>query len=74
MAKRTPGRHAAATQELASVLLDQDVIEWIQTARAAGTTWATVRDTLAAKTGGRVDVTDATLRNWINAARAMSAA
>lgn len=60
-ATRTPA------QELATVLLGEDVVEHIAHKRADGARWVDVLEDLAEKTGGRVRVTDRQLRTWLNA-------
>lgn len=52
------------TQELASVLLGEDVMERIRRQRKAGLTWDAIRDDLDEKTTGRVNVTLRTLHGW----------
>lgn len=60
------------TQELATVLLDRDVMEFIHERRKAGETWFAIRDELDEKTNGRVDVTLVTLHSWIRTERELA--
>lgn len=53
-------------QELATVLLGEDVVKFVAARRDAGMKWADVVDALEEKTGGRVHVTDRQLRTWLN--------
>jgi len=64
---------ATATQRLASVLLDQDVCDYIAEKRAAGRSWRLLARDLYDATGGHVDVTSETLRQWSAAAKAGAA-
>lgn len=53
-----------ATQELANVLLGEDVTDYVLRARQKGTHWHQIVDDLAAKTDGRVRVTERSLQLW----------
>lgn len=59
-------------QELATVLLETDVMEYIRKRREAGATWFAIRDDLAEKTAGRVDVTLTTLHGWTRTERELT--
>jgi hypothetical protein len=50
--------------DIASRLLGEDVTGWINTRRAAGHTWRSIRDELARATGGVIDVVHETVRAW----------
>jgi hypothetical protein len=52
-------------QDLADVLLGEDVVAYVAGRRVAGVKWADVVAELAEKTGGRVHVTDRQLRTWL---------
>ena len=49
---------------IASRLLDEDVTDWINSRRAAGHTWRSIRDELARATDGVIDVVHETVRAW----------
>lgn len=51
-------------QELASVLLEEDVMSWMDRAHAAGSTWRDVASELSYRTNGLVSVTEQTIHNW----------
>ena len=51
-------------QELASVLLGEDVMAWMDRAHAAGSTWRDVAGELSYRTDGVVSVTEQTIHNW----------
>lgn len=51
-------------QELASVLLGEDVMTWMDRAHAAGSTWRDVAGELSYRTDGVVSVTEQTIHNW----------
>lgn len=57
-----------ATQRLATLLLGQDVQEFITEKRNAGRPWRFVARDLYVATDGQVDVTYETLRQWSEAA------
>ncbi len=61
---------ATATQRLATVLLGRDVREFIAEKRATGRSWRYVARDLYDATGGQVDVTYETLRQWHDEAAA----
>jgi hypothetical protein len=49
---------------IASRLLGEDVTTWINSRRAAGHTWRSIRDDLARTTDGVIDVVHETVRAW----------
>lgn len=51
-------------QKLASILLGQDVADWIRTQRAEGNSWRIVSRNLYEATNHQVDVTYEALRAW----------
>lgn len=53
-----------ATQQLASILLEQPVGEWIAACRQDGYTWRLVAVKLAHETGGRIRLSHETVRKW----------
>lgn len=53
-----------ATQRLATILIGQDVNEFIAERRNAGRAWRFIVRDLYEATGGQVDVTYETLRQW----------
>ena len=57
-------------QELATVLLGEDVLDWIAERRTAVPrwTWELLADELAKVTDGKVSVSRETLRQWVLAA------
>lgn len=55
------------TQRLASMLLGEDVRQWVQTRRNDGIALRYIARELADATNGQVDVTHETLRNWVPA-------
>lgn len=57
------------TQKLASILLDEPVVEWIAV-RRPGTSWLQIAYQLREATKGQVDVTPQTLINWAEAGAA----
>lgn len=59
-------QHRTPTQDLASLLLGQDVMAWISKRRASSTL-AEIRDDLAAQTEGRVRPSVRTLTYWLAA-------
>lgn len=56
------------TQQLATMLLGQSVIDWVAQRRDAGRTWRHVARDLYEQTNGQIDVTYETLRSWMDAA------
>lgn len=58
------------TQKLAALILGQPVHEWIADRRDEGVTWRRLPGLLCEVTQGQIDVTDQTLRHWINANKA----
>lgn len=52
------------TQRLASLLLREPVLPWIQQRRAAGKTWRAIADDLRVMTKGEIDVPHQTLAYW----------
>lgn len=52
------------TQRLASLLLDQNVIDYIADRRSEGRAWRFIARDISEATGGQVDVTYETLRKW----------
>ena len=55
---------ATARQELASVLLGEDVVTYVLKARQHGTHWQQIVADLSRKTDGRVRVTERSLQLW----------
>lgn len=55
-------------QELATVLLEEDVTELITKLRDKGTTYREIAKILSARTDGKIDVTINTVRSWYLAA------
>jgi hypothetical protein len=55
----------SATQQLADIVLDRPVEEYVAERREAGRSWRMVTRDLAEATGGRIDVTEVTLRSWM---------
>lgn len=49
---------------IASKLLGEDVTDWINARRADGATWRAIRDELARRTDGVIDVVHETVRVW----------
>lgn len=49
---------------LASILLGQDVRQWLRAERAAGRSWRVISRNLYESTNRQVDVTYETLRSW----------
>jgi hypothetical protein len=60
---QSPGS-LSATQRLATILLGQDVNEFIDSRREAGRPWRYIARDLYDATNGQIDVTYETLRNW----------
>ena len=52
------------TQQLATLLLGEPVLDWIAQRRAQGKTWRAIARELDQRTDHRVDVTYETLRIW----------
>lgn len=61
----SPPSNQTATQRLATILLDRDVHDFIRERRAARRAWRFIARDLYEATGGQVDVTHETLRQWI---------
>lgn len=61
------------TQRLASILLEEDVREFIANRRSAGRPWRFIARDLYNATDGQVDVTYETLRQWHDEPEAASA-
>jgi len=57
-------------QELAGLLLDRPIGEYIAERRAANRSWRLIARDLMNDTDGKIDVTEATLRNWFGEAAA----
>lgn len=57
-----------STQRLATLLLGQDVVEWVRERRGHrySPTWQAIADELSEATGGQVSVTREALRLWVN--------
>lgn len=55
---------ATATQELANVLLGEDVVNYVLRSRSKGTHWQQIVADLSEKTDGRVRVTERSLQLW----------
>lgn len=55
------------SHRLADVLLPTTLAEFITAKRAAGRSWRLIARDLHEDTGGQVDVTPETLRNWFGA-------
>lgn len=55
---------STTTQQLASLLLEEPVVEWAQRMRDSGASWRGIAMFLATKTDGRVNVTGETIRLW----------
>ena len=51
-------------QELASVLLGEDVMTWMDRAHRDGSTWRDIAGELSYRTNGAVSVTEQTIHNW----------
>jgi hypothetical protein len=51
-------------QRHASYVLDEPVAEWIRRRRAQGATWKVIGRDLRDRTGGKLDVSEKTLRLW----------
>jgi len=64
MQSQNSDRSRTAAAELASLILERPIEEWIAERRAAGRAWRRVERDLLEATGGRVDVTHETLRTW----------
>jgi uncharacterized Ntn-hydrolase superfamily protein len=62
-----------ATQRLATVLLGQDVLDFIAERRTAGVAWRYICRQLAEATDGQIDVTHETLRQWESNGKARNA-
>lgn len=60
-----PRRSASATQQLATLYLDQDVLTFIQHRRTKGIAWRIIARDLYEATDHQVDVTHETIRNWV---------
>lgn len=65
---------ATATQELATVLLGEDVVKYVLHARSKGTHWQQIVTDLSEKTEGRVRVTARSLQVWTRDQRESAAA
>lgn len=62
----------SATQVLASVLLGEDVMTFcFRLHDTDGLTWDKVRDALAERTRGKVDITMRTMTTWVRDERAL---
>lgn len=57
-------RPVTATQRLATLLIGQDVRDFIAERRTQGRAWRFIARDLYEATGGQVDVTYETLRGW----------
>lgn len=57
---------ATTSQQLATMALGVDVVEWVRSRRdtPAEPSFQTIANELKAATGGRVAVSDQTIRNW----------
>lgn len=65
-----------AAQRLATVLLGQDVVEWVKERREHpySPTWQAIADELRKATDGQVDVTRESIRMWTLAEQDQGAA
>lgn len=63
-----------ATQELASVLMGEDVIDYVIRARERGVRWDKIAANIAERTGGRVQITTRSLQLWTQDQRTEQAA
>lgn len=70
--KKTATSRPTAKQELASVLLGEDVMTWMDRAHRAGSTWRDIAGELSYRTDGRISVTEQTIHNWRKARAAGS--
>lgn len=61
----SPTLERTPLQDLADLLLGEDVVAYVAARRVAGMKWAAVVAELAERTGGRVHVTDRQLRTWL---------
>jgi hypothetical protein len=52
-------------QQLATVLLKRDVLDYIRDYRNDGVSWRRIATNLHGDTKGRVDVSGETLRSWV---------
>lgn len=69
---RRPRR--TATQTLATVLLGEDVMSWLDRQHRELGSWDAATTALAEATRGQVTVTERTVLNWLSAYRAKTAA
>ena len=53
------------TQKLASIILGQDVREWIVRRRSDGRSWRLISRDLYEATNKQVDVTHESIRSWV---------
>ena len=53
------------TQKLASIILGQDVREWITQRRSDGRSWRVISRDLYVATNRQVDVTHESVRPWV---------
>lgn len=53
-----------AHQRLAGIILGQPVVEFLGKSRAQNRSWRLIARDLYEATGGQIDVTPQTLRNW----------
>ena len=53
------------TQKLASIILGQDVREWITQRRSDGRSWRLISRDLYEATNRQVDVTHESIRSWV---------
>lgn len=66
--RETPRR--TATQTLATVLLGEDVMSWLDRKHRELGSWDAATSALAEATNGQVTVTERTVHNWLSVAPA----
>ena len=71
---RNTATRRTATQTLATVLLGEDVMSWLDRKHAELGSWEAANVALTEATRGQVEVSDRTIGNWLSADRALSVA
>ena len=61
-----PRGRGSPTRQLAELILNQPIQEWITARRAEGLSWRSLERELYRETDGRVNTTYETIRKWAN--------
>ena len=57
------------TQRLASLILGEPVVGWLEARRAEGLSWRLIARELEKRSNGQLDITHETLRLWVEEAQ-----